>query len=210
MHLDRHIAVNTEAQAVQQINQNDLCQTTEPLEMGFQIVLVADGSRYTLHSDRAGNKVEICMAEDAQPDAFTKYTGAGYTAKYPQNWQVTDEGLEPNGTNRVQFTPGDRSQGYIEVERLPQETTELVPAKSIKNFKEEKFDATPLGASSGSAQEYIELIVAKSGEQREWQVKALKLKNDKFVYKVKLFSPESESPLGEDFDRFIREFKLIK
>jgi hypothetical protein len=210
LQLEPNIAVNTEAQAVRQINQNDPCQIAEPLEMGFQIVLVADGSRYTLHSDRSGNNVEICMAEDAEPDVFAKYTGAGYTVKYPQSWQVIDEGLEPNGNNRVQFKPAERSQAYIEVERLSPETAELDTAKNIKNFKEEKFDATPLGASSGSMQEYIELVVAKSGERQEWQIKALKFKNDKFVYKIKLFSSENESRLEEDFARFIQEFKLIK
>lgn len=210
LHLARNIAVNAEAQAVQQINQNDPCQITEPLEMGFQIVLVADSSRYTLHSDRSGNNVEICMVEDAQPDAFAKYTGAGYTVKYPQSWRVMDDGLETNGTNRVQFVPSDRSQGYIEVERLPQVPAELDTSKNIRNFKEEKFDANSLGASSGIMQEYVELVVAKSGERQEWQVKALKLAKDKFVYKVKFFSSESESLLEEDFDRFVREFKLIK
>ncbi|WP_156815378.1 hypothetical protein [Pseudanabaena sp. PCC 6802] len=210
MHLDRNIPVNTEAQTEQQINQNDLCQTTEPLEIGFQIVLVADGSRYTLHSDRSGNNVEICMAEDAQPDVFAKYTGAGYTVKYPQSWRVTDEGLEPNGTNRVQFMPTDRSLGYIEIDRLNQVNAELDTAKNIKNFKEEKFDAIPLETSSGSMQEYVQLVVEKSGEQREWKVKALMFKSDKFVYKIKLLSSEDESALEKDFEQFVREFRLVK
>lgn len=210
LYLDRNVTISTETQAEQQINQTDLCQTTEPLEMGFQIVLVADGSRYTLHADRTGNNVEICMAEDAQRDTFTKYTGAGYTLKYPQSWQVTDEGLEPNGTSRVRFESPERSQGYIEVERLPQASAELNTAKNIKNFKEENIDATPLGAGSGNVQEYSELILAKSGVRQEWQVKALVLKNDKFVYKVKFLSLETGSVLEKDFDQLVREFKLIK
>jgi hypothetical protein len=210
LHLASNIAITAEAQSAQQINQSDLCQTSEPSEIGFQVILVADGSRYTLHSDRGGKNVEICMAQDAQPDAVAKYTGAGYTVKYPQSWQVEDEGMEPNGKNRVQFIPLERSQGYIEVERLPQQAVESDTARNIKEFKEEKFDASTLGATSGRRQEYIEMVVAKSGAQREWQVKALLLKIDNFVYKVKLFRSEDGSPLEKDFEQFVRDFKLIK
>jgi hypothetical protein len=202
--------VTVETQAEQPINKKDLCQTIEPTQAGFEIVLVADGSRYTLHSDRDGNNMEICTAQDADADTFAKYTGAGYTLKYPQSWQVEDEGLEPSGANRVQFMPQDRTQGYLVVERSPSNLADkLIATRNFKNFKEEKFDAKPLGAISGHKQEYIQMVVAKSGQQKEWQVKALLLEKDNFVYKVQLFYSEDGKPLEKDFEQFIREFQLI-
>jgi hypothetical protein len=204
-------SVTVEAQAEQPINKKDICQTTEPAQVGFVIVFVAEGSRYKVHSDRGGNKIEICTAQDAQADTFEKYTGAGYTVKYPQSWQVVDEGLEPNGANRVQFLPKDRTQGYLVVQRIsPQSVAELITSKNLKNFKEEKFDATSMGASSGSKQEYIEMVVVKSGQQKEWQVKALLLKNENFVYKLQLFYSGDKNPLEKDFEQFTRDFQLIK
>ncbi len=209
--LTSNITVTAEAQTAQSINQDDLCQTIEPTQAGFEIILVAEGSRYKLHSDRGGRNMEICTAQDAEADTFTKYTGAGYTVKYPQSWQVIDEGLESSGVNRVHFMPPDRTQGYLVVERLPSKlAAKLTTTKNFKNFKEEEFDAKPLGASSGMKQEYIEMVVEKSGQQKEWQVKVLLLKNENFVYRVQLFYSEDGTPLEQDFEQFTREFQLIK
>lgn len=203
--------ITVETQAEQPINQKDLCQTIEPTQAGFAIVLVAEGSRYTLHSDRVGSNMEICTAQDAEADSFASYIGAGYTVKYPQSWQVIDEGLEPSGINRVHFMSSERSQGYLVVERFPlQLANESIASKNFKNFKQENIDAKLHGAISGNKQEYIEMVVEKSGQKKEWQVKALLLKNENFVYKLQLFYYEGEKLLEKDFEQFTREFKLIE
>ena len=86
LNLNSSQAIQIESQQPQAVNTIDICQTTEPTEAGFVVKLLADDIRYILHTNADASKIEICGSEDAQPAATGKYTGTGYTLRYPANW----------------------------------------------------------------------------------------------------------------------------
>ena len=117
--LSPNVAIAVEAQKLQPANTSDLCQTTAPTQDGFEVALIADNMRYILQTNQDASKIEICRSEDAKPETTGKYTGAGYTLRYPADWKAIDLGLEPSGASTVIFTPSrDVSENNLSLENL--------------------------------------------------------------------------------------------
>ncbi|WP_425217456.1 hypothetical protein [Tumidithrix helvetica] len=214
------VAIATQAQSVQQLSQADLCQTVAPTQTGFEIVLQAESSRYTLHTNQDGSAIELCSSEDAKPDSTNKFSGAGYTLRYPKDWQVQDEGLEASGQNLVRFSSPSsdpNNQSYAIVARIPmdksdsQSVTALEPAaETPKGLKSTAYDVKSKGGKSGSQLEYTQKIANKSGTSANWRVKVLLINVEKFSYRIYSYKPESDTSPDKTFDLFVDSFTLIK
>jgi hypothetical protein len=232
--LSPNIAIVAESQKPQPSSISDLCQTTAPTQDGFEIALITEDVRYTLQTNQDASKIEICRSEDAKPETTGKYTGAGYTLRYPANWKAIDLGLEASGASTVIFTPSreinlgtdkndlvkklqQNQQVYTVVSRQPINGTAIASdgsdkAKDLVNIP---FDPKVKGAKSGSKQEFTTAIASGDSPNKStsWKVKVLTLEADKFIYIVRYYQPDSQnaanSPNSSAFDQFANSFALI-
>lgn len=217
LNLPANIAITVTSEVSLALSQTDICQTTAPTQLGFQLVLQAEEILYTLHANQDGSAIELCGSQDANTEIKLKYTGAGYTVNYPTGWQVEDRGLEPTGISQVRFYPQNDEQQYVVISRSPT-SLETAPQIShsepnLKNWKTQPYDVSVFGAESGVIQEYTQTITDTSGQKKDWQVKVLLIKLNNFVYKIQYFAtPSLSSPSSPNktFESFINSFTLIK
>ena len=232
-------AVNIESQQPQPVNTSDICQTTEPTQSGFVIKLVTADIRYILHTNADASKIEICGSEDAQPSATGKYTGTGYTLRYPANWQAIDFGLERSGASTVIFTPQLVSEKPIErlnpetvlqnlqrnlqthaiIKRIPIAQSSLAKLpEDAKAIGEVPFDYQVKAAKSGSKMQFTEAIATSnniSNKVTNWQVQALNLETEQFIYTIRYYQPDAPdltkdgSKIPNQFEQFVSSFALI-
>ncbi len=223
LQLPANSTITLKSQSAQTWYQGDLCQITAPTQTGFQVILTANNTRYTLHTNQDASKIEICTAQDETAPATAKYIGAGYTVRYPIEWQVIDEGLKPSGESSVRFTPPNQNeqpqQGYVLIRRVPSPTSEslVLPTKSptttnldIKEFKTEPYNVAKLGAKSGIKQTYTQILTDASGNKKNWQVKDLLIRTDEFIYEIQSFQPAANTPTDMVFEHFMNSFQFIK
>jgi|JFJP01.1.fsa_nt_gi hypothetical protein len=232
--LSPNVAIVVESQKPQPVNISDLCQTVVPTQEGFEIALIAEDIRYTLQTNQEASKIEICRSEDAKPASTGKYTGAGYTLRYPADWKAIDLGLEPSGASTVIFTPSFEVTGSADnnldkiLQKLQQSqqvyaivTRQAIDGKAIfddsvkaKDLVTIPFDAMIKGAKSGFKKEFTVAIANSSGSPTIWKVKTLALETDKFVYTVRYYQPDSKpdpnSSTSKAFDQFANSFALIE
>jgi hypothetical protein len=212
--LANSVAISTHAQSVQQLSQADLCQTAAPTQTGFEIVLEAEGTRYTLHTNQDGSAIELCSSEDAKPESTNKFSGAGYTLRYPKDWQVTDEGLEASGRNLVRFNPAlsASDQSYVVVARIPLDKADSQRLRTVDglDLATTDFYVSKASKSSGSQVEYKQKIANKSGVTSVWKVKLLLINIDKFSYHIYSYKLESDASPDIVFDLFADSFTLMK
>ena len=232
--LSANAAIVVESQKLQPVNISDLCQTIAPTQEGLEIALIAEDIRYTLQTNQDASKIEICRSEDAKPSSTGKYTGAGYTLRYPADWKAIDLGLEPSGASTVIFTPkrdanlaGDsnldrllqklqqRQQVYAIVTRQPIEEKAIFDdSLKAKDLVTIPFDATVKGAKSGLKKEFTVAIANSSGSPTIWKVKALTLETEKFIYTVRYYQPDSNTDpntsTSKTFEQFANSFALIQ
>lgn len=233
LNLSPNVAIVAESQKTQAANINDLCQTTAPTQDGFEIMLIAEDTRYTLQANQDASKIEICRSEDAKPATTGKYTGAGYILRYPADWQVIDLGLETSGASTVIFTPSrdiakgldkndlvkqlqQKQQIYTVVSRQPIDSKAIASnsAEIITDLKEVPFDPKVKGANSGSKKEFTQKFRGETGDassnSTSWKVKVLTLEANKFIYTVSYYQPDAfNSPNPAAFDQFANSFALI-
>jgi hypothetical protein len=236
LNLSSNVAIVAESQKPQLANTNDLCQTTAPTQEGFEIKLIAEDTRYTLQTNQDASKIEICGSEDAKPETTGKYTGTGYTLRYPADWQVIDFGLETSGASTVIFTPSrdiakgldkndlvrqlqQKQQVYTVVSRQPIDSKAIASssAEIVTDLKEVPFDPKVKGANSGSKKEFTQKFRGETGDassnSTSWKVKVLTLEANKFIYTVSYYQPDaqnaSNSPTPALFDQFANSFALI-
>lgn len=219
LNIAAQVAIAVEAKSPQSVNVTDLCQTTLPNQDGLKISLVSEDIRYILHTDKDGNRAEICSSEDAKPESTTKYMGAGYSLRYPAQWRAIDLGLESSGVSTVIFTPSrDLGGGVQDLDKLRQQLRQNqqphaivlrqpINAPAIANVPEESgkeeivttLDAQVKGAKSANQKEFT---------ANNWQVKILTLTTEQFVYSVSYYQPSSSKD-KEAFDQFAKSFALI-
>ncbi len=216
-----NIAIVVESQKPQSANTSDLCQTSAPIQDGFAIALIAEDTRYTLQTNQDASKIEICRSEDAKPETTGKYTGAGYTLRYPADWKAIDLGLEPSGASTVIFTPSQNSNVTLLNLQQSQQVYAIVSRQliSVQDTKDNPqnlvtipFDAKVKGAKSGSKQEFTTAIANSTGSPTIWKVKALTLETDKFIYTVRYYQPDSKNDpnTAKAFEQFANSFALIQ
>jgi hypothetical protein len=206
------VAIAVQSQSVQQFSQTDLCQTGAPSQAGYEIVLVVESSRFTLHTNQAGSAIELCNSEDAKPESTNKFTGAGYTLRYPKDWQVQDQGLEASGQSIVQFSPATSANdpSYVVVARIPLKADSQI-SSTIDGLDLANTDFYVSKASkSGTQLEYKRKITNKSGVAAVWRVKVLLINVEKFVYQIYSYKPESDTSPDKMFELFADSFRLIK
>ncbi len=229
--LSANVAISAESQKPQSANSSDLCQTSAPTQDGWTIALIAEDTRYTLQTNQDASKIEICRSEDAKPEATGKYTGAGYTLRYPADWKVIDLGLEPSGASTVIFTPSRETtlqklqqsqQVYAIVSKQPVSKQPIDNVQDPKNNLKDNpqnlvtipFDPKVKGAKSGSKQEFTTAIATSAGNPTIWKVKALTLETDKFIYTVRYYQPDSKNDpntsTAKAFEQFANSFALIQ
>lgn len=236
LNLSPNVAIVAESQKPQLANISDLCQTSAPTQEGLAIKLIAEDMRYTLQTNQDASKIEICGSEDAKPETTGKYTGTGYTLRYPADWQAIDLGLETSGASTVIFTPSrdiakglnkndlvkqlqQKQQIYTVISRQPIDSKAIASnsAKNITDLKEVPFDPKVKGAKSGSKKEFTQKFAGETGDSSSnstsWKVKVLTLEANKFIYTVSYFQPDaqnaSNSPNSTAFDQFANSFALI-
>ena len=235
LNLSPNVAIVAESQKPQLANISDLCQTSAPTQEGLEIKLIAEDMRYTLQTNQDASKIEICGSEDAKPETTGKYTGTGYTLRYPADWQVIDLGLETSGASTVIFTPSrdiakgldkndlvkqlqQKQQIYTVISRQPiDKAIASNSAENITDLKEVPFDPKVKGAKSGSKKEFTQKFAGETGDSSSkstsWKVKVLTLEVNKFIYTVSYYQPDaqnaSNSPNPTAFDQFANSFALI-
>jgi len=234
--LSPNLAIVAASQKPQPANINDLCQTSTPTQDGFEIALIAEDTRYTLQTNQDASKIEICGSEDAKPETTGKYTGTGYTLRYPTDWQAIDLGLETSGASTVIFTPSrdmakgldkndlvkqlqQKQQIYTVVSRQPMDSKAIAPDifEIITDLKEVPVDPKVKGAKSGSKKEFTQKFRGDTGDAssnfRSWNVKVLTLEANKFIYTVSYYQPEAQNDSNSlnsaTFDQFANSFALI-
>ncbi len=231
--LSANVAIIAESQKPQSANSSDLCQTSAPTQDGWAIALIAEDTRYTLQTNQDASKIEICRSEDAKPETTGKYTGAGYTLRYPADWKAIDLGLEPSGASTVIFTPSRDNEATLQKLQQSQQVYAIVskqpvskqPLDSVQDTKNNlkdnpqnlvtiPFDAKVKGAKSGSKQEFTTAIASGAGNPIIWKVKALTLETDKFIYTVRYYQPDSQNDpntsTAKTFEQFANSFALIQ
>lgn len=228
-------ALQIESQQPQTVNTVDICQTTEPTEVGFVVKLLAGDIRYILHTNADASKIEICGSEDAQPAATGKYTGAGYTLRYPANWQVIDFGLERSGASTVIFTPQLSAESvnpeaalqglqkqlrtHVIIKRIPlsQADSAKLP-EDAQNIGEVPFDYQVKAAKASSKVQFTEAIANSnngSNNVTNWQVQALTLETEQFIYTIRYYQPDAPdltkdgNKIPNQFEQFVSSFSLI-
>ena len=235
LNLSPNVAIVAESQKPQLANISDLCQTSAPTQEGLEIKLIAEDMRYTLQTNQDASKIEICGSEDAKPETTGKYTGTGYTIRYPADWQAIDLGLETSGASTVIFTPSrdiakgldkndlvkqlqQKQQIYTVISRQPiDKAIASTSAENITDLKEVPFDPKVKGAKSGSKKEFTQKFRgetdAASSNSTSWKVKVLTLEANKLIYTVSYYQPDaqnaSNSPNPTAFDQFANSFALI-
>ncbi|MCA6572751.1 MAG: hypothetical protein ACK5EU_18890 [Pseudanabaena sp.] len=226
--LSANLAIMAESAKSQSVNIADLCQTVAPTQEGFEIVLVAEDTRYILQTNQDASKIEICRSEDAQPATTGKYNGAGYTLRYPAEWKVIDIGLESSGASTVIFTPSKEvnlvkesnleqiiqklqqsQQVYAIVVRQPSNAKVIADgSENAKDVVTIPFEAKVKGAKSGSKKEFTTMIASST-----WKVQALTLEADKFFYTVRYYQPvaksDANSSTAKAFAQFANSFALV-
>jgi hypothetical protein len=233
MQIPSGVLIVWESEKLQSANINDLCQTTAPTEAGFEFGLVAADVRYIVQTNQDATKIEICRSEDAQPATMTKYTGAGYQLRYPNDWKAIDLGLEPSGASTVIFTPSreinlgedkndlvktlqQKQQVYTVVSRQPSDQAIASDDKindKVRNIIEIPFDPKVKGAKSGSKKEFTQEFTQELASI--WNVRVLTLETDKFIYTVSYYRPNSQKDSNipnsklSIFDQFANSFALI-
>ena len=235
--LSANVAVIAESQKPQLSNSSDLCQTSAPTQDGWAIALISEDTRYLLQTNQDASQIEICRSEDAKPETTGKYTGAGYTLRYPADWKAIDLGLEPSGASTVIFTPSRDNEATLQKLQQSQQVYAIVskqpvskqPIDSVQDTKNNlknnlkdnpqnlvtiPFDAKVKGAKSGSKQEFTTAIANSTGNPTIWKVKALTLETDKFIYTVRYYQPDSKSDsntsTAKAFEQFANSFALIQ
>ncbi|NUN66240.1 hypothetical protein HCU40_16140 [Pseudanabaena biceps] len=235
LNLPANLEIVVESQKANLSNTSDLCQIEAPTQEGLEIVLVTDGLRHILQTNKDASKIEICRSEDAQPQSTNKYIGAGYMLRYPADWQAIDFGLEPSGASTVIFTPNRQINGKSEksLTKLIKELQEsqqvytIVAKRPVGNqaiadesFSSEiikdpviiPFDAKVKGAKSGTKKEFTTAIGNSSSSTNLWLVQALTLETDQFIYLVRQYRPniqKDDKAAKAAFDQFADGFALI-
>jgi hypothetical protein len=221
LNIPAQVAIAVESQSPQLMNVSDLCQTTLPNQDGLKISLISEDIRYILHSDKDGNRAEICSSEDAKPESTTKYMGAGYSLRYPAQWRAIDLGLESSGVSTVIFTPSrDLGGGVQDLDKIRQQLRQNQQPHAIilrqpVNAKAIAPESIPEGAEKEAIVKTLDAQVkgAKSATQKEftadnWQVKILTFTTDQFVYTVSYYQPIAVKDT-EAFDQFAKSFALV-
>jgi hypothetical protein len=218
LNLSPNVAIVAESQKPQLANISDLCQTSAPTQEGLEIKLIAEDMRYTLQTNQDASKIEICGSEDAKPETTGKYTGTGYTLRYPADWQAIDLGLETSGASTVIFTPSrDIAKGLDKNDLVKQLQQKQQIYTVISRQPIDPFDPKVKGAKSGSKKEFTQKFRgetdAASSNSTSWKVKVLTLEANKFIYTVSYYQPDaqnaSNSPNPTAFDQFANSFALI-
>lgn len=233
LNLSTKVAIVAESQKLQPVNVSDICQTVNPIQEGFQIILVAEDMRYILQTNQDVSKIEICRSEDAKPETTAKYIGAGYILRYPADWKAIDLGLEPSGASTVIFTPS--REGNLEKLQQNQQVYAIVTREPIDGVSVPKdgseiakdlvtvpFDAKVKGAKSGSKKEFTREFIKESTANNStnstiWKVKVLALETDKFIYTIRYYQPETKDPNNkvfekvseQVFDQFANSFAIV-
>ncbi|AFY69661.1 hypothetical protein Pse7367_1369 [Thalassoporum mexicanum PCC 7367] len=123
-----NVLIELQTKTEQRLNQSDLCQTEPADRNGYQLLFAAEGIGYVVHTSQDASEIELCGSQDLQAKDYLNYVGAGYEVEYPADWLIRDIGLEPDGTNRVYFSPllpPDLKNGYILLEKFPGDAIDL-------------------------------------------------------------------------------------